>query len=59
MNHFLGTSDELCKHHNHPKNLKGMPMQQTHGTSQYIVSEYEFGLRDDLCIHYHSRGFQV
>ena len=51
MNHFPGTSDELCKHHNHRKNLKRMPIQQTHGTNQDILREDKFDLPDDLCIH--------
>ena len=57
--HFPVTGDEMYKHHNCRNNLKGIPSQQTHETSQVIVSGEGFDSRDKSGIHYHSRGFQV
>ena len=37
-NHFHVIGDKLYKHRNHQKNLKGIPIQQTHEISQDIVN---------------------
>lgn len=57
--HLPAIGDKLYKHLIHQKSLKRMLAPQMHETSWDVANGEELDSCDNLCIHYHSRGFLV
>lgn len=59
IDHPLATSEKLCRHHGHHKNVKGMPVLWMRETSWGVVKWKELDSRDSLWAHHHTRELLV